>query len=430
MAENKKRPDDDGSETVQDVFNTLTEKQKTVVYALIGQALQDNGKGSDDEDEGGKTVKHNVFDTETGEESYLSHSDQQRVIADIKRTGSLREAIRANIENGVLTHAAIPTTGMETSTGNSTYGFNDPSMLFPEFRSLSNPPEWITRNMDWVKKVLGSVHHTPFSRIKSQFANITDDAARAKGYVKGNLKKEEVFSLLKRTTDPQTIYKKQKFDRDDLLDITDFDVIAWIRAEMRVMLDEELARAILIGDGRLGSDDDKIQETHIRPVITDAPLFNVQHAVSVAANADSGVIAKATINESIRARKKYKGSGNPTFFTTEDVLTEMLLLEDGIGHKLYKTEAELATALRVRDIVTVEVMEDHSLTVGSTQYPLIGVIVNLADYNVGADKGGEIGMWDDFDIDYNQQKYLIETRCSGALVKPFSAITLYLNKAA
>ena len=433
MAENKKKPEDDGGETVQDVFDTLTEKQKTVVYALIGQALQDNGKGGDDdedEDKGGKTVKHNVFDTETGEESYLSHSDQQRVIADIKRTGSLREAIRANIENGVLTHAAIPTTGMETSTGNSTYGFNDPSMLFPEFRSLNNPPEWISRNMDWVKKVLGSVHHTPFSRIKSQFANITDDAARAKGYIKGNLKKEEVFSLLKRTTDPQTIYKKQKFDRDDLLDITDFDVIAWIRAEMRVMLDEELARAILIGDGRLGSDDDKIQETHIRPVITDAPLFNVQHAVSVAANADSGVIAKATINESIRARKKYKGSGNPTFFTTEDVLTEMLLLEDGIGHKLYKTEAELATALRVRDIVTVEVMEDHSLTVGSTQYPLIGVIVNLADYNVGADKGGEISMFDDFDIDYNQQKYLIETRCSGALVKPFSAITLYLNKAA
>ena len=219
-------------------------------------------------------------------------------------------------------------------------------------------------------------------------------------------------------------------DRDDIIDITDFDVVAWIRAEMRVMLDEELARAILIGDGRLASDDDKIKEDHIRPIITDAPLFNIQHAVSVAANADSGVIAKATINESIRARKKYKGSGNPTLFTTEDVLTEMLLLEDGIGHKLYKTEQELATALRVRDIVTVEVMEDHKLTVNSKQYPLIGVIVNLADYNVGADKGGEINMFDDFDIDYNQQKYLLETQCSGALVKPFSAITLYLDKAA
>ena len=433
MAESKKRPDDDGGETVQDVFNTLTEKQKTVVYALIGQALQDNGKGGDDdedEDEGGRTVKHNVFDTETGEESYLSHSDQRKILDDAKRMGRLSDAIKSNIDSGFLTHAAIDTTGMETSTGNSTYGFNDPSMLFPEYRSLNNPPEWLSRDMSWVKKVLGAVHHTPFSRIKSQFANITEDAARAKGYIKGNLKKEEVFSLLKRTTDPQTVYKKQKMDRDDIIDITDFDVVAWIRAEMRVMLDEELARAILIGDGRLASDDDKIKEDHIRPIITDAPLFNIQHAVSVAANADSGVIAKTTINESIRARKKYKGSGNPTLFTTEDVLTEMLLLEDGIGHKLYKTEQELATALRVRDIVTVEVMEDHKLTVGAKQYPLIGVIVNLADYNVGADKGGEINMFDDFDIDYNQQKYLLETRCSGALVKPFSAITLYLDKAA
>ena len=375
-------------------------------------------------------MKHNVFDQETETTPYLSHSDMQKILGDAKRCGSLREAVQAHIENGVLSHAEIDTTGMEVATGTQTYGFNDPSMLFPDYRSLNTPPEWLSRDMGWVKKVLGAVHHTPFSRIKSPFANITDEEARAKGYIKGKQKKEEVFTTLKRTTDPQTVYKKQKLDRDDIIDITDFDVVAWIRAEMRIMLDEELARAILIGDGRPSDSDDKIKEDHIRPIVTDAPLFNVQHKVSVAANADSGVIAKATINESIRARKNYKGSGNPTFFTTEDVLTEMLLLEDGIGHKLYKTEQELATALRVRDIVTVEVMEGYKLTVSNTEYPLIGVIVNMADYNVGADKGGEVNMFDDFDIDYNQQKYLIETRCSGALVKPFSAITLYLDKAA
>ena len=432
----KKRADEnDGEETVQDVFDTFTDKQKTVVYALIGQALEDAGKGDNDDDKGGNTVKHNAFDTETdGGANYLSHSDMQKIFADGKRCGSLREAVLDHMENGVLSHAAIDTTGMTVATGNQTYGFNDPSMLFPDYRSLNTPPEWLSRDMSWVKKVLNAVHHTPFSRIKSVFANITEDEARAKGYMKGNLKKEEVFTTLKRTTDPQTVYKKQKMDRDDLLDITDFDGVAWIRAEMRVMLDEELARAILIGDGRPTDSDDKIKEDHIRPIVTDVPLFNIKHGVNVAANADSGVIAKSTINEAIRARKSYKGSGNPTFFTTEDVLTEMLLLEDGIGHKLYKTEQELATALRVRDIVTVEVMEDQTVSVVSgasaANKPLIGVIVNLADYNVGADKGGEVNMFDDFDIDYNQQKYLIETRCSGALVKPFSAITLYLNKAA
>lgn len=428
--------------TVGDVFDTFTEEQKKVVYALIGQALEDGGgdddydydeDDEDDEDEGGKEVKHNVFDRETNGGAYLSHADMQQIFADGKRCGSLREAVRDHMENGVLAHS-IDATGMTTATGTQTYGFNDPSMLFPDYKSLNTPPEWISRDMGWVKKVLGSVHHTPFSRIKSMFANITEDEARAKGYIKGGLKKEEVFTTLKRTTDPQTVYKKQKLDRDDIIDITDFDVVAWIRAEMRLMLDEELARAILIGDGRLSSDDDKIQEIHIRPIVSDVPLFNIKHGVSVAANADSGVIAKATVNESIRARKAYKGSGNPTFFTTEDVLTEMLLLEDGIGHKLYKTEQELATALRVRDIVTVEVMEDQTVSVGSgaqaADKPLIGVIVNLADYNVGADKGGEVNMFDDFDIDYNQQKYLIETRCSGALVKPFSAITLYLDRAA
>lgn len=282
---------------------------------------------------------------------------------------------------------------------------------------------------------MSSVHHTPFSRIKSVYANITEDEARAKGYIKGNQKKTEVFSTLKRTTSPQTVYKLQKLDRDDVIDITDFDVVMWIRAEMRVMLNEEIARAILIGDGRLPDAEDKISEEHIRPVVSDVPLFNTKVLVNVANGADENTKAKAIINAVIKARKNYKGSGNPTFYTTEDVVTDMLLLEDGIGHKLYKSESELATALRVRDIVTVEPMEGMEVDNGKVSgekkdLPLIGVIVNLADYNVGADKGGEITNFDDFDIDYNQYKYLIETRISGALVKPFSALTILMNEAA
>ena len=433
---NKKKKSDD-EETVEDVFNSMTEKQKTVVYALLGQALQDNGGGQsendNDESREGKSVKHNIFDSDENQGAFLSHADMEKIFADGKRLGSLREAVNQAIEDGVLAHS-IDTTGMTVATGTQTYGFNDPSMLFPDYKSLNNPPEWISRRMDWVRKVMSGVHHTPFSRIKSVYANITEDDARARGYIKGKQKKEEVFTTLKRTTDPQTVYKKQKLDRDDIIDITDFDVVAWIRSEMRLMLDEEIARAIIIGDGRSTDSDDHISEAHIRPIAKDVPLFNTQVKVEVAANADEQVIAKATINAAIRARKNYKGSGNPTFFTTEDVVTEMLLLEDGIGHKLYKTEAELATALRVRDIVTVEPMENQTLTVGSGSsaetLPLIGVIVNLSDYNVGADKGGEVNMFDDFDIDYNQQKYLIETRISGALIKPYSALTLVLKKAA
>ena len=436
VAEDKKNPEvSEDEETVADVFNTLTDKQKTVVYALVGQALEENGgsNADDDDEEGGKEMKHNVFDQEEQQGNYLTHSDMQRIFSDAKRLGSLREAVAQNIEDGVLVHS-IDTTGMTTATGNQTYGFNDPSMLFPDYKSLNTPPEWLSRDMGWVKKVIGGVHHTPFSRIKSVYANITEDDARARGYIKGHQKREEVFTTLKRVTDPQTIYKKQKLDRDDIIDITDFDVVAWIRAEMRVMLDEEIARAILIGDGRAADSDDKIQEAHIRPIAKDVPLFNTTVKVSVAADADEADTAKATINAAIRARKDYKGSGNPSFYTTEDVLTEMLLIEDGFGHKLYKTEAELATALRVREIITVEPMENQTITVGTGNsaktLPLIGVIVNMADYNVGADKGGEINMFDDFDIDYNQQKYLIETRISGALIKPYSALTLLLDKAA
>ena len=401
----------------------MNEDQQNVAYAMIAIALEDQQKSNQSEnEEDDKTMKHNAFDQNSkmenaGAETVLSHADMQNILSAAKRCGSLREAVNDALDGGTLTHA-IDTTGMTTATGTQTYGFNDPSMLFPDYKSLNNPPEWLSRNMDWVQKVLGSVHHTPFSRIKSLYANITEDEARARGFIKGKQKKEEVFTTLKRTTDPQTIYKLQKMDRDDIIDITDFDVVAWIRAEMRLMLNEEIARAILIGDGRQSDSDDKIQETHIRPIATDVPLFNT--TVTVTPGEDDQATAKATINAAIRARKNYKGSGNPSFYTTEDVVTEMLLLEDGIGHKLYKTEAELATALRVKEIITVEPMEGQKID----GLDLIGIIVNPVDYNVGADKGGAINMFDDFDIDYNREKYLIETRISGALTKPYSALTL------
>lgn len=422
----EKQTEDKSDKTVEDVFEDAMKKldkdEQDVIYAVIGEAA-----GGKDDDEGGSdTMKHNVFEDEGQEMNVLSHSDFNEIVADAKRCGSLREAVDNAMDGGVLAHS-IDTTGMEVATGTQTYGFNDPSMLFPEYKSLNNPPEWIGRKMDWVTKVMSGVHHTPFSRIKSVYANITEDDARAKGYLKGHMKKDEVFTTLKRTTDPQTVYKKQKLDRDDIIDITDFDVVAWIRAEMRVMLNEELARAVLIGDGRNPSSDDKIQELHVRPIMNDVPLFNTKVRVSVPSNATSEEKAKAAINAIIRSRKNYKGSGNPTLYTTEDWLTEMLLIEDGIGHKLYKTESELATALRVKEIVTVEPMENVNVTVGNDVLPLIGIIVNLVDYNVGADKGGEINMFDDFDIDFNQYKYLIETRISGALVKPFSALTIALD---
>ena len=405
--------------TVEDVINTMNEEQKNVLYGLIGTVAKGGKIDSDEEED--EDMKHNVFDTEEQQANYLSHADMQQIFADAKRLGSLRDAVNEAFEDGGVLAHSIPTDGMvgpSGSTASQTYGFRDPDMLFPEYKSLNNPPEWISRNMDWVQKVMSGVHRTPFSRIKSVYADITEDAARAKGYIKGNLKKEEVFTLLKRTTDPQTIYKKQKLDRDDIIDITDFDVVAWIKAEMRVMLNEEIARAILIGDGRLASSDDKIQENHVRPIVNDVDLYTIKKEVTKAG-------AKEVINTAIRARKDYKGSGNPTFFTTEDELTEMLLLEDGIGHKLYKSEAELATAMRVSNIVTVEAMEGYKVTISGAEKDLVGIIVNLSDYNVGADKGGEINLFDDFDIDYNQYKYLIETRISGALTKPFSAITLY-----
>lgn len=393
-------------ETVSDVFETLSEKQKTVVYAMIGQALEENKKSEDNDNDskgGDNTMKHNVFDKEDNTQGdFLSHADTEAIFADVKRYGSLRDAVLA-------------------------HGIEDIEYLFPDAKNVTNTPQFIQREMGWVQKVMKGVHHTPFSRIKSIFADITEDDARAKGYIKGTLKKEEVFSLLKRTTTPTTIYKKQKLDRDDVVDITDFDVVAWLKSEMRVMLDEEIARAVLVGDGRLASSDDKVNEQNIRPIWTDAALYTIKAPVTVAAAATADQKAKAFIRAAIKSRKNYKGSGEPTLYTTEDVLTDCLLMEDTTGRIIYDSTTKLATALRVKEIVTIPVMEDLSRTVDSDEYTLMGIIVNLSDYNIGADKGGAVNMFDDFDIDYNAQKYLIETRCSGALTKPYSAIALELT---
>ena len=408
--EKKKLQHADDDKTIQDVIDTMNEEQKNAMYALIGAVMEDKGgdeaEHSDIEQED-ETMKHNVFDVETEEEgAVLSHADMQTILDDGKRLGSLRE--------GFLAHA-------------DDYGIKDIDWLFPEAKNLNTPPDWIKRDTDWVQGVLNGVHKTPFSRIKSMFADIREDEARARGYIKGKRKIEEVFSLLKRTTDPQTIYKKQKLDRDDVIDITDFDVVAWIKAEMRMMLDEEIARAILVGDGRLASSDDKIQESHVRSVLNDDELYSIKVPVTLTAaeRADETTRTKKTIDAIIRSRKDYKGSGNPVMYTTEDFVTDCLLLEDGIGHKLYKTEEELRTALRVSKLVTVPVLEGVKRTDSKgVEHDLIGIIVNLSDYNVGADKGGAVSMFEDFDIDYNQMKYLIETRISGALIKPFSALVI------
>ena len=405
--------DSEGGKTIKEIFDTMNEDQKTAAYFAIGEALKEAGNDSEEEVkhediEGGNTeMKHNVFDKETStQENTLSHDEMTTIIKDAKTYGgSLKESFLAHAEE---------------------YGIQNIDWLFPEARTLNNPPEFIKRDMSWVSHVMGRVHKSPFSRIKSVFADITEDEARAKGYIKGNLKKEEVFSLLKRTTTPTTIYKKQKMDRDDQIDITDFDVVAWLKAEMRMMLDEEIARAILIGDGRLASSDDKINEQNIRPVAFDEDLFNIKAKINVARGADSDAKAKAFIRAVIKSRKNYKGSGNPTLYTTEDMVTDCLLLTDEMGRDLYDSVEKLKTKLRVKEIVTVEPMEGLTNKEGK---PIVAVLVNLNDYNVGADKGGAINMFDDFDIDYNQMKYLIETRCSGALVKPFSAITYTMEEA-
>ena len=382
-------------ETIAEVYNSLTPKQKKVVEFMIGSALEDNNmKG-----EGENNMKQNAFSNKNNqEEEVLSHSEMTAILDDARRSGSLRESVLA-------------------------HGITNIDLLFPDYQNVDNKPTWITREMGWVDKVMKSVHHTPFSRIKSMAADLTEDDARARGYIKGNLKKEQVFSLLKRTTDPQTIYKKQKIDRDDAVDITDFDVVAWIKEEMRFMLNEEIARAILIGDGRLSSSDDKIKEDHIRPIVNDAALYTIQKSYDVKDLTDSTRI-KEFMRSAVKARKDYKGSGSPTLYTTEDMLTDMLLLEDNQGRLLFDSVEKIKAYLRVSDIVTVPPMENFSYELDHKKCKLDGIIVNLNDYNVGADKGGAVSMFDDFDIDYNRQKYLIETRCSGALTKPYSAIAI------
>ena len=412
--EEAKEVDNKKERTVQDVFDTLTEEQKNVVYALIGQALEDNGvEHSNFDYEGDDEMKHNVFENDNyNNDDILTHADMEQILRDAKRIGSLREAVLQHAdEHG---DAIYDTYGIKPNDDGEGI-----SMLFPEYRNMNNVPEFIKRDTGWVAQVMGAVHHTPFSRIKSMFADIREDEARALGYMKGDLKKEEVFSLLKRTTDPQTIYKKQKLHRDDVVDITSFDVVAWIKAEMRMMLEEEIARAILIGDGRLADDDNKIQQQHIRSIANEDPLFAIHKDLVVAQGEER---AKGFIKTVIRARKDYKGSGEPTLFLAEDMLVEMLLLEDKNGRLIYESEAGLARALRVKNIVTVPVMEGAK-NLAKTKN-ILGIVVNLKDYNVGADKGGAVAMFEDFDIDYNAQKYLIETRCSGALVKPFSAIVI------
>ena len=414
--EKEKMEEENKEKTVKDVIDSMTEEQRNVMYALIGEAIEST-KGEIDDDQSNEEenkMKHNAFENEDQakkeENETLSHSEFMEIVSEAKRKGSMKDAfLEHNItEIPYLAHSI-------TNVGN----------LFPESKAVSRVPEIVDRDQTWVGNVMASVKHTPFSRVKSFYANITADEARAKGYVKGAKKVEEVITALKRTTDPQTVYKLQKMDRDDIIDITDFDVVAWLKGEMRGKLDEEIARAILIGDGRSSSDADKVDPLKIRPVYQDDTTYTIKRILTRAAGADDSAFAKAFIKDVVKSRKEYKGSGNPTLYTTEDMLTSMLLIEDTTGRVIYDTIEKLKTALRVRDIVTVPVMENvgREDTPGKKKWNLLGILVNLNDYNVGADKGGSVNMFDDFDINYNKYEYLIETRCSGALVKPYSAIT-------
>ena len=403
----------DDSRTVADVIDSMNDEQQTVLFALLGQALTENKEDN--------TMAHNAFESGANTTAQLTREDFALLAKEAKACSSLKEAVLAHMDD---------MEGLSDALMHADYGIENIEYLFPDDRNVTRQPQFIQRDMSWVSSVMSGVHHVPFSRIKSVFADITADEARAKGYLKGKLKKEEVFTLLKRSTTPQTIYKKQKLDRDDIIDIVDFDVVAWLKSEMRMMLNEEIARAILVSDGRSTASDDKIKEDNIRPIWTDADLYTIKVGIDSVTYNDDDKLAKEFIRQCIKSRKDYKGSGNPALYTTEEMLTNMLLLEDGIGHRLYKTEEELRTALRVSKIVTVPVMEGltrevtHEADSKAYIHSLMGIIVNLTDYTVGADKGGAVSMFDDFDIDYNQQKYLMETRCSGALTKPYSAITI------
>ena len=411
--------EDDPERTLQDVYNEMTDEQKNLVHYVMQKASEDAEDIDDEEDEDieqsdmpadetaetndttinhadsaeeGTSMTHNVFESADTKPkgAVLSHSDIKTIFKDGLAMGSLKEAV----EKYTLQH-----------------GIENIDLMFPDAKAVTNTPDFIKRQTEWVSTVMNGTRHTPFSRIKTLAADITMEEARAKGYVKGNLKKEEFFKLLKRVTTPQTVYKKQKLDRDDVVDITDFDIVVWLKAEMRLMLEEEIARAILVGDGRSNADEDKIKEEHIRPIASDDELY----VTTVYAKID-GLNASGVVDAAVLHRKHYKGTGNPTFFTSEDVLAAMLLTKDSQGRRLYADVSALAAAMRVRDIVAVEIFDEHP--------DLIGIMVNLADYVVGSDKGGNVSLFDDFDIDYNQYKYLIETRLSGSLVKVKSAVVI------
>ena len=394
--------EDSSNETIADIYNSMTEKQKKAVAAIIDQLADDDEPSSEDnnQNKGEIEMKHNVFD-QNEENKELRHFDFEATMKDAKRCGSLKEAFLAHAQD---------------------YGIKDIETLFPEAKNIYNEPEFIKRDTGWVAGFLNGTHKSPFSKIKAMYADITADEARAKGYIKGKLKKEEVFSLLKRTTEPTTIYKKQKLDRDDIIDITDFNVVAWIKKEMRIMLDEEIARAMLVGDGRSSVSEDKIKESCIRPIYNDADLYTIKFAMNSLASNE----AKEFIRSCIKSRDDYEGSGNPNLYTTEDVISDLLLLEDANGRFIYDSIATLARTLRVNQIIPVPVMKGLTRTdaAESKTYDVKAIIVNPNDYWVGADKGGQISMFDDFDIDYNQYKYLMETRISGSLVKPYSAIVI------
>ena len=428
---------DSSDETVGDVLNTLNEKQKKAVAYIIGQLIE----GDDEDVEHSENMeeddmKTNVFEKQNGSRDALAHAEGVKgaILADLKKCGSLSEAIRAHEDEiaEAVSHLEHGEVLQHDDVAGVNYGITNIDYLLPDARTISTTPDFIKREDAWVAKVMQGTSHTPFSRIKTMHADITADAARAKGYTKGHKKTEEVFALLKRSTTPTTIYKKQKLDRDDVIDITDFDVVLWLRAEMRIMLDEEIARAILVGDGRIAGTDDKISETNIRPIYTDDVLYTIRQQFLTSSSTTSEEKAKIFIENVIRSRKNYKGSGNPVLFTSEDMLTDMLLIKDGVGRDIYDTMEKLKNKLRVSDIITVPQFESLTtdITTGTAPnavtntWTLDGIIVNLKDYAVGADKGGAVGMMDDFDIDYNQMKYLIETRCSGALIRPKSAIVV------
>ena len=419
--EEEEEDDENDEESIDDIIDSMDDEQKEVVEGLM-QLAYEQGM----EDAGGVVEEGDDKGEEEVEQSYMNEGGDsimhKNVFERYEDDTVLQHGIDAEEAMNILRDAKDNGQSLKATT--IAHSIDNIDWLFPEAKAASATPEWIKRDTGWVSGVLNGVHHTPYSRIKSRFADIREDEARAKGYIKDEYKKEEVFTLLKRTTTPQTVYKKQKLDRDDIIDITDFDVVAWIKAEMRMMLDEEIARAILIGDGRLASSEDKIQEDHVRPIWKDDALYSVKVRVTYAAGADDNAKAQANIKALIKNRKLYKGSGNPKFYTTEDVLADMLLITDTTGRFIYDSVQSLANKLRVSDIVTVPVFDNQTRTDSGTTYALLGIMVNLADYNVGADKGGAVNMFEDFDIDYNKEVYLIETRISGALTIPFSALVL------